>query len=205
FLSMTSLELNTEPNSPSSLAGFIQTRRDFLLKHNEIQNSPLLAIQPRNPKPTTTNPVNAKIPLAINELCASNTLGIKDPENQREDWIELVNYGETTIDLTGLYLSDDPDNLDKWKFPDGTRLNRGGYLLIWADDDKTQTGLHANFKLAKQGEVLLLSNGVEITDQVKFGPQTDNVSWGRKTSSAEKPGTFFKLTPSPGKGDPGNQ
>jgi len=63
--------------------------------------------------------------------------------------------------LTGHYLTDDPTNPHKWQFPDGTKTPAKGYLLIWADEDGSDTpGLHASFKLEKSGEqVLLIDTG----------------------------------------------
>jgi hypothetical protein len=47
-----------------------------------------------------------------------------------EDWIELVNTTNTSIDLAGFYLSDDPLNLMSWAFPAGTTILANSILLI---------------------------------------------------------------------------
>ena len=41
-------------------------------------------------------------PLAINEFLASNS-SILDPQGESDDWIELYNYGDTAMDLGGMY------------------------------------------------------------------------------------------------------
>ncbi len=115
----------------------------------------------------------------INEVLASNDSLLFDPNGQDEDWIELINTTNTPIDLAGFYLSDDPLNLLAWAFPAGTILPANGYLLVWADNDLTQTGLHANFKLSAGGDYVYLSHGFNVHDQISFGPQLANISYAR--------------------------
>ncbi|MFK8162562.1 MAG: CotH kinase family protein [Lewinella sp.] len=120
--------------------------------------------------------------LAINEFVADNDSisGINDPDGGYPDWIELYNNTTAAIDLSDTYLSDKSDNLLKWQFPTGTTIPGGGYLIIWADEDLDQQGLHANFKLSKNGEAIYLSNADESSiDSIGFGEQTTNVSLSR--------------------------
>ena len=45
---------------------------------------------------------------------------------------------------------------------------------------RSNRGLHANFKIAKSGEVLfLLDPSQKIIDEIAFGPQTTDISFGR--------------------------
>jgi hypothetical protein len=115
----------------------------------------------------------------INEVLASNDSLLFDPNGQDEDWIELINTTNTPIDLAGFYLSDDPLNLMAWALPAGTVLPANGYILIWADNDVNQVGLHANFKLSAGGEYVYLSHGFNVHDQISFGPQLANISYAR--------------------------
>lgn len=95
------------------------------------------------------------------------------------DWIELYNNGSSDVSLNGVYLSDNIVSLDKWAFPD-TSLCPYCYMIIWADDQTWQYGLHSNFKLSNTGEALYLtSGGVNIIDSVSFGNQIMDWSWGR--------------------------
>ena len=96
-------------------------------------------------------PVAEESPIVINELMASNTKSFADPQGQYEDWLELHNLSNTTVNLTGMYLTDKIDNLKKWAFPENTTIPAHGYLLVWLDEDgKAETGLHANFKVVSQ-------------------------------------------------------
>jgi len=120
--------------------------------------------------------------LAINEFVADNDSisGINDPDGGYPDWIELYNNTDEALDLSDTYLSDKNDNFLKWQFPAGTTIPGGGYLIIWADEDQEQQGLHANFKLSKNGEAIYLSNADESSiDSISFREQTANVSLSR--------------------------
>ena len=117
--------------------------------------------------------------LLINEVLASNDSLLFDLNGEDDDWIELVNTTNTPIDLAGFYLSDNPLNLMAWVFPAGTSIPANGYLLVWADKDTLQQGLHANFKISADGEYVYLSNGLNVHDQISFGPQIANISYAR--------------------------
>jgi hypothetical protein len=187
------LQKNEAP--PASLNDFIKQRRDFLLQHAEIKNFAALNIErPALPEPRPLK-ANANLTVVISEFLASNNRTNKDPQDEFEDWIELHNFGKADIDLSGCCLTDDADNLSKWKFPVGTTLKAGGYLVIWADEDGGDAGLHANFKLSKTGETIILSHRNAIVDQIEFGPQISEISSGRVSGHT---GKIEKLRPTPG-------
>jgi spore coat protein CotH len=118
--------------------------------------------------------------LVINEILADNINGVTDPAGEHEDWIELFNNTDTEINLTGLYLSDKADNSSKWQFPNDTHIAANGYLTVWADEDGSQDGLHANFKLKAGGEFIsLTSNSGNVLDSLSFGQQESDRSFGR--------------------------
>lgn len=126
-------------------------------------------------------PTIAEMEVVINEFMADNDSlsGITDPAGQREDWIELYNNTNDDIDLTGAFLSDDRDNIEKWQFPIGTTIKAGAFLIIWADEDGGQQDLHANFKIAKGGETLILSDNGVVVDSLSFGEQESNMTYSR--------------------------
>jgi spore coat protein CotH len=138
--------------------------------------------------------------VVINELMAVNNRTIKDPQGKFADWIELLNAGSEEADLSGLHLTTSKDKPRKWKFPSGTKLAPGERLIVWADSDsKAKPGLHANFKLAKSGEAVYLTDrnerGNAILDGVEFGEQRADVAWGRFPEGA---GKWQLLPPTPG-------
>ena len=107
--------------------------------------------------------------LVINELMPLNTSTIADQDGEYDDWIELHNNTNSDIPLLGYYLSDNNNNL-KWAFPD-TSIVANSYLIIWADENGSETGLHANFKLSSSGEQLALYDSANaiVVDEVVFG------------------------------------
>lgn len=121
--------------------------------------------------------------LFLNEFLAANDSINQDPQGDYDDWIEIYNSSAETIDLSGLYLTDDLNDLTQWSFPQGTTIASGDYLLIWADKDiaDNPSGLHSNFKLGSGGESIGLveSDGVTLIDSITFGSQSDNISYGR--------------------------
>jgi hypothetical protein len=126
--------------------------------------------------------VNIQTPAAgeiiLNELMASNTNYIKDESGDYDDWIEFYNTTGRDISCKGLYLSDNPDNKLKWKFPD-TIIKANSYLIVWADENGMSPGLHANFKLAKAGEqVRMYTSDSVLLDEVIFPALDDNKTYG---------------------------
>ncbi len=118
--------------------------------------------------------------VVVNELCAINNGIWLDPQGQDDDWIELYNNSSSPVSLNGYYLSDDNTDLLKWRFPD-TTIAANSYLIVWADKDILDVGLHAGFKLSSTGDAVFLSDssGVLI-DEVLFGTQTSgNATYGR--------------------------
>jgi hypothetical protein len=132
---------------------------------------------------------------------ADNETIIADSAGEFDDWIELRNLSEATIDLSGMYLSDNENNPLKWSFPEATTIEANGYLLIWADEDgdTEQEGLHANFKLSSKGETITLvdsdANGNLLLDSWTYEDLADDASairlsdGSRSISFAPTPGT----------------
>jgi hypothetical protein len=129
----------------------------------------------------------------INELLPVNKTIAADQNGEYDDWIELYNTSASSVDISGYFLSDDKDLRSKWKFPSGTTVQGMGFLIVWADEDITQAGLHANFKLSSQGEeVFLTSPDGILRDRVRFSPQSEELSWARNPDGT---GTFRWQTP----------
>ena len=60
---------------------------------------------------------------------ANNKDTIKDGYGENSDWIELHNPSLSEVNLAGLFLTDDRNNLRKWSFPEEAKINSGAYLL----------------------------------------------------------------------------
>ena len=138
--------------------------------------------------------------VVINELMADNDNIIADPQGDYDDWLELHNLTDSPVMLTGMYLSDKEDEPTKWQFPENTEIPANGYLIVWLDEDLDDSeGLHADFKLSKGGEAVLLvdtdANGNQVLDSITFGEQETDVAFGRLPDGT---GEFQVVAATPG-------
>lgn len=132
-------------------------------------------------------------PVVVNEIMASNESTQADEDGEFDDWIELYNNSADPVDISGWHLTDNFSNLAKWTFPDGTTIPGNGYLIVWADEDGSQSGLHANFKLSGSGEnVYLLDADQRIGQEVEFGEQETDMGYARVPNGT---GDFVVKTP----------
>ncbi|MBV1923868.1 MAG: CotH kinase family protein, partial [Flavobacteriaceae bacterium] len=96
--------------------------------------------------------------VVINEFMASN--GIDSPwfdqDEEHDDWVELYNNTDESINLSNYFLSDSQSFIHKWEFPD-VSIPANGYLIVWADKDPQQEGLHTKFNLDSGGDEIYLS------------------------------------------------
>ena len=141
--------------------------------------------------------------LQISEVVAHGIGLIVDEAGEAEDWIEVRNTGELRISLDGLGLaqSTSPDPREVMRFPVGTALAPGEYLIVWADSDITQGPLHAPFKLSDDGELVVLvgTTGMGAT-AVAGGLEWPAVGKGEAYAVIGVPGASFTRIqpPSPG-------
>lgn len=147
---------------------------------------------------TSAKEVHAQ--LTINEIMASNSNTISDGNGEFDDWVEIYNAGDLSVNLAGMYVSDDPDNPTKWQIPNTssaqTTVSAEGYLILWLDSDTEQGAGHIDFKLSADGEHFSLTDtdGSTVIDSVSFGEQMEDISFGRSVDGA---GSFGFLNPTP--------
>lgn len=161
----------------------------YYVEANAVKTYGTTAFSPARAEPHAAHyrvsaPVAEESPIVINELMAANTKSLTDPQGQYEDWLELHNLTNNTVDLSGMYLTDKTDNPKKWEFPENTTIPGRGYLLVWLDENgKAERGLHANFKLSRNGETIALidtdTRGNQVLDSVTFEKQEKDVALGR--------------------------
>jgi hypothetical protein len=125
--------------------------------------------------------VSSVTSVTVNEIMASNLFTAADPAGEFDDWIELHNKTASPVDVSGFFLSDDPANRDKWKFPVGTSIPANGYLIVWADENGSQQGLHANFKLSATGESVIFSDrDTNVIDEIVYYQQVTDKGFARR-------------------------
>ena len=140
--------------------------------------------------------------LIINEFLASNDSCCADESGDYDDWVELYNDSNESIDLGGMYFTDTPGDDNPYLIPDTdpseSTIPPGGYLILWCDDDQEQGVLHLSKKLKASGESIILidKDGTTVIDSYTFGSQTTDISMGRNTEDLDK--WIFFETPTPG-------
>ena len=111
----------------------------------------------------------------ITEIMASSS--------NSNDWIEIYNGSNQTVDLSGFGLSDNAERPRKWQFPDGTTIQPGAYLGVFASglDGASESQIHTNFKLSAEGgySVTLSDASGAILDRIFVPQQYGDVSYGR--------------------------
>ncbi|HIG28998.1 MAG TPA: hypothetical protein EYQ50_14870 [Verrucomicrobiales bacterium] len=157
------------------------------------------------------DPTLANGEIVINEIQAypDRLVGRKDDDGDVNDWIELFNQGDHSVDLTGWALTDDPDRITQWTFPSRIILP-GQYLVVVASGkDRRSEGkgvLHTNFQLDRDGEYLALFNA-ELPPQLSsvlkpsFPEQRTGISYGLNDASE----FVFFSTPTPGNRNSGGR
>jgi len=136
--------------------------------------------------------------LIISEVCPINDTVIQDEMGGYPDWIELYNTGSTSVNLSGLYLSDNRIDILKWKVQStDLTIAPGAYLILWADNEPGQGNKHIGFKLS-EGEFVLLYNPTwGIIDSVSIPIARPDISIGRDTPNKISAFKYFKV-PTPG-------
>ena len=121
--------------------------------------------QPEQPEPS------AKPSLVRNEINSSP-----------DDWVELMNTGAETLDLSGFELRDNSDD-HRWRFPDGSTLAAGELLVVDAKsggrvyDDQTKNFAEGTFEAA-----IGIGSGDSIRLYDKDGNLLDEYSWTEHAS-----------------------
>jgi hypothetical protein len=136
----------------------------------------------------------------ISEFMASNTKTLNDNYGNQSDWIEIFNPGQSAGNLLGWYLTDDTNNLTKWKFP-SRNIDPGAYLVVFAsgrDETNNPTYLHTSFQLSATGEFLALvdpNTNIVSSFSPVYPPQAPDVSYGRDRLNPTFTGYFSTPTP----------
>ena len=138
--------------------------------------------------------------LRINEVVSSNDSLYADEFGEFDDWIEIINTSPDTVNLAGLFITDQSTNLTRHQFSTSdsalTRLLPNEIKLIWMDEQPEQGPLHASFKLSSAGENIWLigTNGTTALEHILVpGLDTDySYGWDIQLTSL---GYFAEPTP----------
>ncbi|MBN2730572.1 MAG: lamin tail domain-containing protein [Bacteroidales bacterium] len=126
--------------------------------------------------------------LRLNEVQALNEKGPIDQFGDHAPWVEIFNTAYNSINMAGLYLSNDPKNLTLYKLPNDVRfkISQRSYLVFYCDGNSNKSTFHCNFKLDTSGVVYLTDgDGVTIIDSVSYSFTKEDASYLRQTDGAE--------------------
>ena len=122
---------------------------------------------------STTEPLNGEniinfsssssVTLCVNEVMTSNTHTFPDEYGDYSDWIELYNYGTSSIWLGDITITDNLSNSDKWNLPN-VNIQPGEFMLFWADGDASKGNRHLPFKLNRDGEEIGIFTSKKFID-----------------------------------------
>lgn len=117
--------------------------------------------------------------IRLNEIVTINQNSLMDNFGHHIPWVEIFNSSYGTVNIAGMYLTDDPKNLKKYQIPSDGRMTLApqSYLIFFFDGNSEHSVLHTNFKLDSIGFIALVaSNGRTIVDSTSFKfSKTDEV------------------------------
>ena len=140
--------------------------------------------------------IAATAALVINELMAANVGEAMSPAINFNSWIEVYNPGNQAVKLDGMYLSDDANNLKRWKMPSGMgSVPAKGFKVIWLGSNDIKD-TQADFKLDCDGGVIYLSNANgELIVSQNYPQAISHTAWARMTDGDGEWGWTADATP----------
>ena len=134
--------------------------------------------------------------LVINELMASNAGEVMSPAINLDRSIEFYNPDEQPVNLGGMYLSYDANNLKMWQMPNNIgSVPAKGYKVIWLGSNEIKSN-QATFHLDCDGGVIYLSDksGQLVLSQ-EYPEALSRTAWARKTDGGDEWGWTATSTP----------
>lgn len=137
-----------------------------------------------NPDSYSEKPIKKStnnLSLYINEYLTNNISSYKSKLNTYDSIIELYNDEEQDINLSNFYLTNNSNDITKYKFPEDTIIKSKSYLIIITSGENKliDNELHTNFKLSPSDGVILLSDEKRnIIDKVTITNLSPNISYG---------------------------
>ncbi len=116
------------------------------------------------------NPDRAKI--VINEVVVQNVDGYTNEFGEKHAWIEIYNNTTSTIDLSSIFITNDPNNPKKYAVPRGdirTAVAPNQQVVFWADNKPSNGTFHLNFELDPNKEnyiALFEADGETLIDEL---------------------------------------
>ena len=112
--------------------------------------------------------------LRINEVMVQNESSIVDDYGERHGWIELFNSNFAPLEISSVYLTNDPNQPKKYPVPLGdvnTRIAKRQHVVFFADGQPDKGTFHTNFVLepGKDNWVGVYdADGITLIDEVSI-------------------------------------
>ena len=124
--------------------------------------------------------------LVINEVMVVNESSYTDDFGERSAWIEIYNNTTRTLELSSIFITNDPNEPKKYAVPRGdvkTAIKPHQHAVFWADNKPSNGTFHLNFKLDPNNEnyiALYEADGETLIDEITIpaGTLSANQSYG---------------------------
>lgn len=127
--------------------------------------------------------------IRLNEVMSLNSGASTDETGEADPWVEIHNLGPGTVNLSGLYLTDDTSNPTKWALP-SRKLADGEFLVLWMDGETGEGETHSSLSLSSAGGKLYLYNGAggvnALLDSVEYPELSASKSYMRSGIAGTK-------------------
>ncbi|MBQ5511561.1 MAG: lamin tail domain-containing protein, partial [Prevotella sp.] len=127
---------------------------------------------------------------------ASNVGTVMSPATNFDGWIELYNPSDHYVQLSGMFLSDDENNLTRWCMPTNIGVVPArGYKVIWFGSNNIMNN-QAPFNLDCDGGTIYLSDkDGQILVSQDYPTALSRTSFARKTDGGDEWGLTADATP----------
>ena len=110
--------------------------------------------------------------LKLNEVMVVNNSNVVNEFGERQAWIELFNSNHAPMEISSVFITDDPAQPKKYPVPLGdvlTKIPKRQHVIFWADGKPARGTFHLNFVL-KEGQDNWIgvydANGITLIDSV---------------------------------------
>ncbi len=137
--------------------------------------------------------------IVINEIMAANVDVYLDPNQNFGSWVELYNPSDKSVNIEGLYISDNTDNLKKNRLVSGYgTIPAHGFAILNFDHHEVWTEMsyrQIDDKLDCDGGKIIISDGNTIIAEMDYPEAISRVSYARTTDGGDTWGYAGYPTP----------
>ena len=131
--------------------------------------------------------------LRINEVMVQNDSNYVDDYGRYPAWIELFNSTYAPLEISSVFITDDPSDPTKYPVPLGdvnTKLPKRQHVIFWADGNPTRGTFHLNFALVPGRDnyiALYDADGKTLIDEVTVPASlAPNTSYARASDGGDE-------------------